>query len=542
MHLLSSSSLRLRLLAGITVTSVLFSGAVFVALDGIQRINDRFALFIDYDLDRLGQLQNLQAEGSQVVIAAAKKLMVPSLQPPLRVAGKAAERFDTALSIAATRFAENSPGAGVLSEINELWVRIRPQALQVIEMAQGDKHDEAESLFTQSVQKDWGAVRKLLAPLIEQERSSAESVRHAVRAESRAILWQGLIFGTAALIIGLLVSYLMATQVTRLLQRTAKSLHQIAEGDGDLTQRLDEGGAREARDLANGFNTFVARTQHVISDVTISTHDMRGITARLSEIASAIHDNADQQNDATRQVATAITEMTSTVNNVAENAQHAADAADQAEKQVADGRECVATTRAAILSLTDDVERSASTMSALEAQTDKVGTVLTVIREIADQTNLLALNAAIEAARAGEQGRGFAVVADEVRTLAARTQQSTQEIHAIIDSLQSGARSTAAVMLTSRQNAQVTVQEAERANTALAAISESVSRIRDMNTGIAAAAEQQGVASSEIERNAYALSTLADQSLATAVSAHETSSQLAEVSDHVVSLISRFKV
>ena len=539
--MIDSLSLRLRLLAGITITAVFFTGALWYSLYGLYEIDQRFSRFIGEDLQRLGQLQNMQAEGSQVVIAAAKKLMVPSLVPPARVASDAAARFDASLASLSSAYPAGSEGETAVRRIETLWSRIRPDALRVIALVDDDGAGEAQVLFNERVQKDWGDVRKTLGPLIANENRSVAATHEGVKAEAYATLWTGLATGVAALVAGFLVGYLAASQVTRLLNRTARSLHAIAEGDGDLTQRLDEVGAREARDLATGFNNFVAGTQQLVGEIAASTRDMAGVTTTLSGIASSIRDNADRQNDATRHVATAITEMTATVRNVAENAQYAATAADEAEQQVGEGNRFVAATRASIRSLSEDVERSATTMSALEKETEKVGTVLTVIRDIADQTNLLALNAAIEAARAGDQGRGFAVVADEVRTLAARTQQSTHEIHAIIDSLQAGARSTAEVMLVSRGNAHKSVGEAERATAALQAISESVSRIRDMNTGIAAAAEQQGVAASEIERNALDLSRLADESLETAVSADETAGQLSSIGTHVLQLLSRFK-
>ena len=539
--MIDSLSLRLRLLAGITITAVFFTGALWYSLYGLYEIDQRFSRFIGEDLQRLGQLQNMQAEGSQVVIAAAKKLMVPSLVPPARVASDAAARFDASLASLSSAYPAGSEGETAVRRIETLWSRIRPDALRVIALVDDDGAGEAQVLFNERVQKDWGDVRKTLGPLIANENRSVAATHEEVKAEAYATLWTGLATGVAALVAGFLVGYLAASQVTRLLNRTARSLHAIAEGDGDLTQRLDEVGAREARDLATGFNNFVAGTQQLVGEIAASTRDMAGVTTTLSGIASSIRDNADRQNDATRHVATAITEMTATVRNVAENAQYAATAADEAEQQVGEGNRFVAATRASIRSLSEDVERSATTMSALEKETEKVGTVLTVIRDIADQTNLLALNAAIEAARAGDQGRGFAVVADEVRTLAARTQQSTHEIHAIIDSLQAGARSTAEVMLVSRGNAHKSVGEAERATAALQAISESVSRIRDMNTGIAAAAEQQGVAASEIERNALDLSRLADESLETAVSADETAGQLSSIGTHVLQLLSRFK-
>lgn len=538
MSFLNSLSLRLRLLLGTLVASLLFLSALWLAFDGTQSISRQFDNFIDHDLKRLGALQSMQANGSQVVIAAAKKVMVPSLKPPLKVANKAAQHFEDALQTVVSSY--GSEQADAISKITSLWNRIRPDAVQVIQLAE-TQNDQAKALFNSKLQKDWGQVRKTLTPLIEEELKQVQTVRADIREKVQSILWMSGVTGVVALVLGLLINFGIGSRVACLVRNTAANLKEIGQGGGDLTRRLDESGASEARDLAHGFNRFVEKIQSLVKEVGSSTQEMADISTSLSGIASKVKDSANEQNTSIVQVASAITEMTATVRSVSENAQHAADAANEAENQVNEGSRCVAATSDAIRSLTDDVERSASTMNALKAETEKVGTVLTVIGEIADQTNLLALNAAIEAARAGEQGRGFAVVADEVRTLAARTQESTQEINAIIESLQTQASSTVDAMIMSRDKAHKTVEEAAHTDTALQAISASVSQIRAMNNEIAKAAEQQEIASSEIERSASELSSLADQSEDTARSADQTSSKLAAVGEHVVQLMSRFK-
>jgi methyl-accepting chemotaxis protein len=523
---------------GTLVASLLFLSALWLAFDGTQSISQQFDSFIDHDLNRLGALQSMQANGSQVVIAAAKKVMVPSLKPPLKVANKAAKQFDDALRTAASSY--GSEQADAIMKITSLWNRIRPDAVQVIQLAE-KQNDEAKALFNSKLQKDWGQVRKTLGPLIEDELTQVQAIRAEIREKVESIIWTSGVTGAVALIIGLLINFGIGSRVACLVRNTAASLMEIGQGGGDLTRRLDETGAQEARDLAHGFNSFVGKIQSLVKEVDSSTQEMADISTSLSGIASKVKDSANEQNNSIVQVASAITEMTATVRSVSENAQHASEAANEAESQVNEGSRCVATTSEAIRSLTNDVERSASTMNALKAETEKVGTVLTVIGEIADQTNLLALNAAIEAARAGEQGRGFAVVADEVRTLAARTQESTQEINAIIESLQTQASSAVDAMMMSKDKAHKTVEEAAHTDTALKAISSSVSEIREMNNEIARAAEQQEIASSEIERSASELSSLADQSQDTAQSAAQTSSKLAAVGEHVVQLMSRFK-
>jgi methyl-accepting chemotaxis protein len=242
------------------------------------------------------------------------------------------------------------------------------------------------------------------------------------------------------------------------------------------------------------------------------------------------------------QVATAMTEMTATVQNVAESAETAAGAAEKADDQAGHGREVVSRTRSAIENLAREVEQAVGNMNVLHQETERMGEVVTVIKEVADQTNLLALNAAIEAARAGESGRGFAVVAEEVRTLAGRTQRSTEEINEMIERLQAGARTTASTMESSQEGARDTVEQANRAEQALEAIASAVSEIRDMNVAIASAAEEQGAVSEEIQRNTINVNELGKQSLETAVGMDETGRRLQLVSQQVSDLLRRFSV
>jgi methyl-accepting chemotaxis protein len=541
MDILFVRSIKARLLAGVVTASIVFGLALAFALYGIESIAGRFDGFIDRDLERLQQLQTMQAEGSQVMIATAKKIMVPSLEPPLRVASASAEAFDAAIESVLSLYAPGSSESQALAEVAALWAKVRPGALAAIRQVDAGQGAAAQQAFSTDVQRDWGKIRKTIQPLIKAEQARVAQTRADTREAVSATLVKGLLLGALALLLGLGINYLVGAQVTRGVNSAADGLQRIAEGDADLTQRLPAAGPTELRHLATQFNAFVGKIQQLVIQVTRSTESMGAVVEDVTQVASMTRHTANRQQEATTQVATAMTEMTASVKNIAHSAQSAANAAQEAGRQATTGDNVVGATQAAISRLSADVERAVATMSTLEAETDRVGSVLSVIKEIADQTNLLALNAAIEAARAGEQGRGFAVVADEVRTLAARTQQSTEEINSMIERLQSGARTTAEVMVASRDRAQQTVAEAEQAGEALAAIMESVSEIRDMNTEIAAAVEQQGAMSAEIERSTVALSDLAEESLDTARSAHETGTHLASISQEVGTLVSRFR-
>jgi methyl-accepting chemotaxis protein len=235
-------------------------------------------------------------------------------------------------------------------------------------------------------------------------------------------------------------------------------------------------------------------------------------------------------------------EMTATVQDVAVNINHTATAADEANEQTREGSQIVQRSISQINKLAEQVESSSQTINDLEHHSEAINTVLDVIKGIADQTNLLALNAAIEAARAGEQGRGFAVVADEVRTLAGRTRQSTDEINEMIEKLQTGSRQAVAVMNQSREEAQSAVELATQTGSALDTITQAVGKINEMSTQIASAAEEQGAVAEEINRNIVKINDMSNQTADGASETATASKNLAHMATELQGLVERFTV
>jgi methyl-accepting chemotaxis protein len=351
-----------------------------------------------------------------------------------------------------------------------------------------------------------------------------------------------LIIGVIALALGLLLSWLVARTITRPLCLTVATLQNIAEGEGDLTQRLDASGKDELSRLADAFNRFTAKIQQLVQQVASATGQLHNATDRMNAITTETDRGIQEQQSETDQVATAINEMAATVQEVARSATAAAESASTADKQAAQGQQEVGQTIRAINTLAGEVEHAATAMQQLETDSRNIGAVLDVIRGVAEQTNLLALNAAIEAARAGEQGRGFAVVADEVRVLAQRTQKSTQEIESMIGQLQDAAVATARTMEQGRSRAQETVNQARSAGEALDAIASAVGVISDMNTQIASAVEEQSAVAEELNKNISNISRIAEMS---AEGSHQTaaaSTDIRRLADELDGLVGRFKV
>ena len=338
MDLSGIDSIKARMQMGILLASVLFGTALLFTLYGIHSVNARFGDFIDQDLKRLQQLQAMQAEGSQVTIATAKKIMVPSLKPPLRVAKASAKAFDAALDELLPLYSPGSKQGQEVAKVKTLWAKVKPQALEAIQQVESGQLDKARNLFVSTVQKDWGRIRKAIQPLIKYEQSRVDATRSGVQEEVSATLFKGMALGLLALVAGVIANFVVGKQVTAAVCETADGLRRIAEGDGDLTQRLQAKGASELKELATNFNTFVSNTQDLIGRISHTTTSMTSLGEKLTGVASATKSNANQQQAATMQVATAMTEMTATVQSVAESAQNAAVAADEAELRVGSGR------------------------------------------------------------------------------------------------------------------------------------------------------------------------------------------------------------
>ena len=325
------------------------------------------------------------------------------------------------------------------------------------------------------------------------------------------------------------------------------SIHRLAEvsarmADGDLTAKVTLDTRDEMLSVAESFNNMSESFHNLVSQVISSTSQVASAAEELSAITEETSSGISRQQHETDQVATAINEMSATVQEVAGNATSASEATQAAEQEAAMGKQVVGNTIDSINRLADEVNRASDTIKEVESDSEEIGTVIDVIRGIAEQTNLLALNAAIEAARAGEQGRGFAVVADEVRTLASRTQSSTQEIQGMIERLQNGARRAVDAMVQSSEQAVHGVETAAEAGSSLEKITTAVSTIADMNTHIASAAEEQSAVAEEINRNIANISHISESNSEGAGQTATASAQLASLATELQQMVSRFRV
>ena len=360
--------------------------------------------------------------------------------------------------------------------------------------------------------------------------------------DAQKALTLGMLVTGVTIAILLLLGWSTASSIGTALRSLLGSLKDIASGDGDLTKRIEKTSNDELGDVVYWFNQFVDKLHHSITDVVQSIAPLTSLSSDLGSLTRETLAISAKQNQATEQVSLVVEEMVSSVKAVSNNANSASEAAKQADKAAKDGRDIVTKTVASINGLAEEVERAGEVIRKLEADTGNVGTILDVIKGIAEQTNLLALNAAIEAARAGEQGRGFAVVADEVRTLASRTQDSTQEIQKVIEELQTAARSAVDVMGQSKQRAQASVEHAAQTGESLAAITERVSAITEMNMQIASAAIEQERAAYSIKENVLGIKETSETAMRSIQKVEEASLSLVDISGNLQRVTGDFKV
>jgi len=401
-------------------------------------------------------------------------------------------------------------------------------------------------------QAAWGKYKKEFSPLANSSRTDFASLRKLVETNKAAIykysqqtvessLSVTTTISIAAVLISILLSMLTMKSIITSLDKL-KSAFENIESTSDLTIRAEVDSGDELGAVSKSFDSLLQKIHHTLTEVVSIVNRLNNASNQLANSSETTSSHIRNQRLETDMVATAMNEMAMTAQEVAQNAANTATGAEDANQQAQQGHGIVSSTVNGISELASGIQTASESIDKVSSDSQEIGRVLDVIKGIAEQTNLLALNAAIEAARAGEQGRGFAVVADEVRSLASRTETSTQEIQQMIERLQQGSEHAVNLMQTSNQQADKSVEQASSAGDALQKITESVASINDMAAQIATAAEEQTSVNEEINRNITNISTISDSTSTEADNTHHSSKELEELANNLNLLVSQFKV
>jgi methyl-accepting chemotaxis protein len=372
--------------------------------------------------------------------------------------------------------------------------------------------------------------------------ASVAAMQQIMEQSNRRSIMVQVATGIGVTVAGTLLMGVLAVSVTRPIRRVSAMLEAIANGEGDLTRRLSAERRDEMGALVGWFNRFLDKLQPIIAEVSQSVLKTRSTADQASSIATRTSSGMQQQLREVEQVATAAHEMSATSQDVARNASMAATAARNGDVAAQSCKGTIETAAHSIQSLADHMSGAMTGVRQLADSSEKIGSVLDVIRTIAQQTNLLALNAAIEAARAGETGRGFAVVADEVRHLAQRTQDSVSEIQGVIESLQSGTREVVNAMQSQHRQADASAAQALEAVGALAHVSQNIEIITDMNLQIASAAEEQSAVTEEVNRNVSAIRDVTGALVEQADQSARISQSLNDLANQQQMLMNNFRI
>ncbi len=423
-----------------------------------------------------------------------------------------------------------------LKEIEQQHQSYEHHAQQVFIMLAKGKVHESEPLIQKVEDEEDKLNHRLETLLAEMEEFTEQAMHTAESHESSAILTLGILLLTAILA-GLFLTWQVVNNTSKLLTEVKATLNTIAVGN--LTENISILGDDQ---LSKSIKNMQQKLLSMVTTIFSTTEQLAIAEKQTSELIKESQSNVQQQQIEIASVGAAMSQMTAAVHEISRSIHETANAAAKANHETATGNQLVSHTGQTIQGLANEISASSTIINDVETESKTIGSVLDVIKGIAEQTNLLALNAAIEAARAGEQGRGFAVVADEVRTLAGRTQSATEEINQMIDTLQNGSREAVDAMNKSCEQAQSAVEQADQAGDSIRTITASVDTINEMSEQIASAAEEQNAVSEEINRNIIGINNLATNTVGNSEQIAQASDNLAEITNELQKMISGFKV
>ncbi|MEZ9426130.1 methyl-accepting chemotaxis protein [Vibrio lentus] len=524
---------------------------VFSTVTVLNVIKSNAQAAINHELNNVVQpvLDNLEDGYRDIyqVISSAQGLLLAKDQAAIDYqkfefkdnAYKAVPRFESVLTLYSAGVLDPSSRGEVTKLVDAMskWVALHEPLFADPENAHQYNIDYSPALDAEFaiIREQLRSARSLIeAKQIELRKQANESIE-----SSKMIIEIGM---GVAILAAIFALWLSNRFIVKPIQNVEKAMAEIASGDGDLSQRMNVEGSDEIARLSSAFNQFVGKIHVTIEQVIITSNAVRAEMENIKSLTQGVAEFSSNQQKESEVVAAAVHEMQATSEAVSGNALEAASASNTANREVESADKTLGLTVSSIERLAHDIENASGVVHELDSDVKNIASILGVIRGIAEQTNLLALNAAIEAARAGEQGRGFAVVADEVRALASKTQDSTGEIQSMIERLEVGAKQAVGVMNESKISGEKTIVQAGTAASSLSEIRNSIGMMNEMNTQIATAASQQSQVSEEVNKNVQCIAESTMQMVEMASSAENACMALAEQCEALDSLVSQFEV
>jgi len=540
----SNISIKARLVVLLSIAIVALASATIISFIIFQRFENSIGRIYDDRVIPMRLLKNIADSYTNDIIASVNKAKSDLIGPEEALPVFQQARKQIKLNWDEYRHHKLTEEESKLATETEKLFNQADSYLKLVNdtlVAMGEENEDELVQFDGPLYLVIDPIHEKITELVNLQLEIAQQERQQAAVESDTIqLWYTLIASLVILSL-CVIGFLLTSSIINPINNIQHKIETI-EQESDLSSLLTTNRDDELGRIATAFNNMLLKFNNIIKQVSSSSVNLSSTLEKMNRVSETASHLAQQQKSETEQIATAMNEMASTVQEVARSAGDASGAANNADNEAKAGNAIVKQASRSIDELAHEVENTATVIQQLAQDSDEIGTVIDVIKSIAEQTNLLALNAAIEAARAGEQGRGFAVVADEVRTLAGRTQDSTREIEAMIEKLQSGAQNAVAAMETGREKAAIGVDQTKQVGEALAAITRAVATINDMNTHIASAAEEQSATTEEMNKNIININQLADETANSSNQSTHASAELSKLASDLQKLVGQFKV